>query len=148
MDFKTLGKKWPFVVSRIHHQNFSFQFEANLLEQKLGLRSTMAMIYTVCSLLNPIFDSSRFTSNLKLKFWSWVLGTKNDPFFSEGLKSVDSPILVAGIRSAIYYSMVRTRDLKVRFRLWLGSNFLGPGLALAHLRKLGSGFGSSSILVS
>ncbi len=42
-------------------------------------KSTMAMIYTV-SPLDPSFNSNRFTSNWRLTFWWWVLGTINNQF--------------------------------------------------------------------
>ncbi len=55
---------------------------------KTRAENTMAMIYTVF-FLDPSFDSTRFTSNLKLKFWWLVLGITNHQFFAEALKSID-----------------------------------------------------------
>ncbi len=56
---------------KTHHQNLCFKFEVKLLESRKALRSTMAVNYAVFP-LGPSFDSSRFTPNLKQRFWWWV----------------------------------------------------------------------------
>jgi hypothetical protein len=61
-EFQTLSKKLIICSPKDPLPNFSLQLEVNLLESKLGLRSTMAMIYAVFPLVSS-FDSSRFTSN-------------------------------------------------------------------------------------
>ncbi len=58
--FQTLREK---LMICDHHQNFSLQFEVNLLGSKLG--------WSYLLLLNLSFDPSRFTSNWRLKFW-WL----------------------------------------------------------------------------
>ncbi len=68
-------KVWWSLVSRICHQTFGLKFEVYWLGFGLCFSSTL--------LKNP----SSYTSNLRLKFWWWVLETPSHPFFIEGLKS-------------------------------------------------------------
>ncbi len=86
--FQTPREKIWFVVPRTRDQNFSLQFEVNLLESNLGLKRNTAFIRDNF-VLNHSLDSSSFTSNWRLKFWSRVLGTTNHKFFPKGLKFVD-----------------------------------------------------------
>jgi hypothetical protein len=110
------------VIPKTHHQNFSLQFEVYLLESKLGLSSTMDMIQAVFP-LSPSFDSSRITSNWRLKIWWWVQIIN---FFAKALKSLDfrSPIFLVKIykkftkkwavnTSEKSFREIRTSDRKV-----------------------------------